>query len=77
MRASYVIAAALIGCVTRVVVPPTPEGDACVRECQALVYICRARMPVDAVDRAGNDIACAVDRRGCLLRCPGAYEVQR
>lgn len=47
-------------CYPRVIVPSTPEGNACRRECMAISNTCR-----------GAD--CSRQNRDCLLSCPGAY----
>lgn len=52
----------ILGC-TRVYVPATPEGQACVRECMIVRNTC-----------TGDSLACTFQQKSCLRSCPGAVE---
>jgi hypothetical protein len=84
MRLLAVILAALaIGCGPRqhLVVPPTPEGFACLRQCEQIYWAC---VPTCTIDFPRDAIAqgfcegwrCSGARDNCATTCPGAYWVQ-
>lgn len=69
-RALWVSALLLAGCVPAVYVPPTVEGQSCLRECIGIYNGC-------LVANYGNQwrgLICGRQRHDCLLTCPGAQE---
>jgi hypothetical protein len=65
-------------CGPQLVVPNTPEGAACWRQCQQTYYMCNASYhpPTNDVDQwaqlfLGNP--CVNAQRSCLSTCPGAH----
>lgn len=70
MRALVLVVAVVgsLGCARKVIiVPSTPEGVACRRECMALFNECQN-------GKRKNRKACEARERECLLTtCPGAY----
>jgi hypothetical protein len=60
-----------LGCFgPRYMVARTPEGMACVRECQQTRYLCMASQPGNTWAAA----ACSADENNCRSTCPGAYD---
>lgn len=62
--------ATMTGCRPAVVVPATPEGLACERECMVVYNTC-------TTSQSGNQwgwVVCEGQRRDCRLTCPGAHE---
>lgn len=58
----------LSGCFRRVIIPSSPEGSACWRECVAIGNQCRSMQQNDF------GVGCSIQQRDCNLSCPGAYE---
>jgi hypothetical protein len=57
-----------LACATLPIVPPTPEGNACVRQCLAIQNTCGLGSTGWAVV-----VACNNQHAQCLATCPGAY----
>lgn len=65
MRAALLAALAIAGCAT-IVIPNTPEAQACNRDCMFLANQC--------VASGISGWACLGQKRDCWRSCPGAYE---
>lgn len=75
-----VLVALAIGC-TSVVIPHTPEGMACSRDCMAMRSMCVSNVVVGCSGQgqyAGycqmpGFVGCNRQQTDCFLTCPGAY----
>lgn len=61
--------AAMIGCgAANVNIPPTPEGNACRRECMAIYNVCSDPSLLQRIWMQ----SCHGQNEECLMGCPGA-----
>lgn len=72
MRKLIVLFLLISGCAT-IVVPNTPEGMSCLRECQFLANQCIASTNPDGQHGLAS-LGCIPQNHNCQLTCPGAYE---
>lgn len=66
-----VVALGLAACRKRYSVPPTVEGNACIRECMSIKQQCLAGAQSDG----WKQLACTQQEDKCQGTCPGAVPV--